>query len=220
MYIKSVLVLSIAAAAIAAPDGVAKKQAKRQANLSELSVLASIAGVTALPTDPAARSSLEAVATGLAAILPNPSVFSVLETAVPHSLISQLAQNPAAASSFQSQFAAGSTPGWFSSLPTDVRSYLHTYQPSFAAVASGANNTGNHINSTQSSTHTSTSRGASSSDSTAAGSGSTTNSQSASSASAAAGSTSTSKGGAPKQTGAVAAGIVGVVGLLGLAAAL
>jgi hypothetical protein len=39
MYIKSVLVLSIAATAMAAPDGAAKKQAKRQANLSELSVL-------------------------------------------------------------------------------------------------------------------------------------------------------------------------------------
>jgi len=186
---------------------------------------ASIAGVTALPTDPAARSSLEAVATGLAAILPNPSVFSVLETAVPHSLISQLAQNPAAASSFESQFAAGSTPGWFSSLPTDVRSYLHTYQPNFAA-ASAVNNTGTDMNSTQSSTHTSTSNDASTSNSAAAGLGSTTtsggmqssNSQSASSASAASASTST--GGAPKQTGAITAGVIGVVGLLGLAAAL
>ena len=150
---------------------------------------ASIAGVTALPTDPAAQSSLQAVANGLAAILPNPSVFSVLETAVPHSLISELANNPSAASSFESQFAAGSTPPWFSSLPTDVRSYLHTYQPSFAALASATNAT--HMSTTQtSSTQSTTSTSMSTSSS---GSGSTTstdstqsgNSQSASSAAAA-----------------------------------
>lgn len=202
-------------------------QLKLTVTVADVTSRASIAGVTALPTDPAARSSLQAVANGLAAILPNPSVFSVLETAVPHSLISQLANNPAAASSFESQFAAGSTPGWFSSLPTDVRSYLHTYQPTFAVLASATNAT--RMNMTQtSSSQSSTSSSMSTSDSGAVGSGSTTsagstgsdNSQSASSASAAAASSKTSAGGAFKPTGAVAAGIVGVVGILGLAAAL
>ncbi|MCJ1365987.1 hypothetical protein MMC16_005112 [Acarospora aff. strigata] len=208
MRIKSILLFTVFGAALAAPDGAAKKLQKRQANVSQVSVLASIAGITALPSDPAARSSLDAVASGLAAVLPNPSVFSVLETAIPHSFISQLAQNPAAASSFQSQFAGGSTPGWFSSLPTDVKSYLHTYQPSFNVLASATNAT--RMNTTQTS-----STGVSSTSTT-----STSNSESASSASAAAASSRTSTAGAPKPTGAVAAGIVGVVGLLGLVVAL
>ncbi|MCJ1400153.1 hypothetical protein MMC11_003357 [Xylographa trunciseda] len=116
------IVLALAACAIAAPG-----QKKRQNNLSQLLELASEAGITALPTDPAVLLSLGPIANQLASELPTAPVLSVLMTAAPSGFISEILHNPSFASSWESAFAAGTPPGWFSSLPTNVKSYLHTY---------------------------------------------------------------------------------------------
>ncbi|MCJ1385053.1 hypothetical protein MMC17_008171 [Xylographa soralifera] len=120
---RATIVLALAACAIAAPG----KKEERQDNLSQLLGLASEAGITALPTDPAVLLSLGPIAEQLASELPTAPVLSVLMTAAPSGFISEILHNPSFASSWESAFAAGTPPGWFSSLPTDVKSYLHTY---------------------------------------------------------------------------------------------
>jgi len=50
----------------------------------------------------------------------------VLETAIPQSVLTELT-DPAKASSIASDIADGSTPGWYASLPGDVKSYLSSY---------------------------------------------------------------------------------------------
>ncbi|OCK74644.1 hypothetical protein K432DRAFT_397926 [Lepidopterella palustris CBS 459.81] len=58
------------------------------------------------------------------------SVYSVLATAIPASLFSIGQTNPGAVGSIlSSEFAAGLTPAWYSSLPSDVKSYLATAAP-------------------------------------------------------------------------------------------
>ncbi|CAK1356144.1 hypothetical protein CB0940_00216 [Cercospora beticola] len=53
------------------------------------------------------------------------SVVSILQTALPSSLLNEALTNSAGVSSqIASQFAAGETPGWFSSLPNEVKTYL------------------------------------------------------------------------------------------------
>lgn len=53
------------------------------------------------------------------------SVESVLATALPLSLLSIAITNPnAVASIISSEFAAGETPAWYSSLPANIKSYL------------------------------------------------------------------------------------------------
>lgn len=99
----------------------------RQAqNIPQLLQLASLAGIT-LPTDPAALLSLGPVAARLQSALPTSSVLSVLVTAAPSSFLSNVVHDPAYAASFEKAFAEGSSPSWFLALPTDVKSYLHTY---------------------------------------------------------------------------------------------
>jgi len=117
------IVIALAACAIAAPG----QKEKRQTNLSQLLGLATEAGITALPTDPAVLFSLAPIVNQLASELPTAPVLSVLMTAAPTGFISEILHNPSFASSWESAFAAGTPPGWFSSLPTDVKSYLHTY---------------------------------------------------------------------------------------------
>ncbi|KAL8929949.1 MAG: hypothetical protein Q9208_001093 [Pyrenodesmia sp. 3 TL-2023] len=99
----------------------------RQAqNIPQLLQLASLAGIT-LPSDPAALLSLGPVAARLQSALPTSSVLSVLVTAAPSSFLSNVVHDPAYAASFEKAFAEGSSPSWFLALPTDVKSYLHTY---------------------------------------------------------------------------------------------
>ncbi|KAL8751160.1 MAG: hypothetical protein Q9184_006157 [Pyrenodesmia sp. 2 TL-2023] len=99
----------------------------RQAqNIPQLLQLASLAGIT-LPADPAALLSLGPVAARLQSALPTSSVLSVLVTAAPSSFLSNVVHDPAYAASFEKAFAEGSSPSWFLALPTDVKSYLHTY---------------------------------------------------------------------------------------------
>ena len=218
-----------------------------------------MAGVTALPTDPAVLLQLGPVANSLASALPTSSVLSVLLTAAPSGFVSNIVNDPSYASSFESDFAAGKSPAWFTSLPTSVRSYLHTYSgfgglagagAAIKSVTAGAANgtaaIGSAISSaSSSSTSSPTSNPTNSSDTSSSASGSTSLNSAESAASAASASAAsaayvsavkgtgavatagntliqsgTSTGGAANPTGGVIAGWVGVVGLLGAAAAL
>lgn len=198
---------------------------------------ASLAGVTALPTDPAVLLQLGPLANSLASALPTSSVLGVLLTAAPPGFVSSIVNDPSYASSFESAFSAGNSPAWFNSLPTSVRSYLHTYSGfgglagAGAAIKSVTADAGNGTAAaTGSGSVMTTGGGASSSSGTSTAQNSANSAQSAASVSsasaayvAAADATSTSsssKGGAARPTGAVAAGLAGVVGLLGVAAAL
>lgn len=184
-------------------------------------IRASIAGLTALPTDPAVLLSLGGVANQLASALPTSSVLSVLETAAPHSFISNVVNDPSYASSFESAFSAGSSPSWFTALPTDVKSYLHTYT-GFAGLASAAAGIQSvTANETTTGSGSSSATGTSGASSTGSGMMSTTSGPSSSGASAASATSSkATTGGAVRPTGALAAGAAGVVGILGLAIAL
>lgn len=213
---------------------------KRQADISQLLQLASLAGVTALPTDPAVLLQLGPLANSLASALPTSSVLGVLLTAAPSGFVSSIVNDPSYASSFESAFSAGNSPAWFNSLPTSVLSYLHTYSGfgglagAGAAIKSVTADAGNDTAAaTGSGTAMTTGSGASSSSGTSAAQNSASSAQSAASVAsvssasaayvAAADATSTSsssKGGAARPTGAVAAGLAAVVGLLGVAVAL
>lgn len=98
---------------------------------------ASLAGITALPTDPAVLLQLGPLANSLASALPTSSVLSVLLTAAPSGFVSNIVNDPSYAASFESAFSAGNSPSWFNGLPTDVRSYLHTYS-GFGGLATAA----------------------------------------------------------------------------------
>ncbi|KAF2233580.1 hypothetical protein EV356DRAFT_567840 [Viridothelium virens] len=70
------------------------------------------------------------------------SVYQVLQTALPPSLISLATNDPAAASSvIASEFAGGQTPSWFTALPTDIQTYL-VPAATPASVASAAATSG------------------------------------------------------------------------------
>ncbi|KAI4167055.1 MAG: hypothetical protein LQ343_007520 [Gyalolechia ehrenbergii] len=109
-------------------------------NIPQLLTLASLAGIT-LPTDPAVLISLAPVAAELQSYLPTSSVLSVLQTAAPPEFLSNVVHDPAYAASFQSAFAAGSSPSWFLALPTDVKDYLHTYS-NYGGVATAVDDLG------------------------------------------------------------------------------
>ncbi|KAF2770963.1 hypothetical protein EJ03DRAFT_326032 [Teratosphaeria nubilosa] len=154
------------------------------------------------------------------------SVLSVLETALPSSLIAEAVTNSAAVSSqIASEFAEGSTPGWFQSLPPDVKTYLvpvsstatATAASSGTAAATGASY-GSGI-----STGSSGIMGGNTTAATAVTTGSLSSSSSSastssgSSAASATGSSSSSAG-ASMPTAMFGAGIAGVMGLVCLLA--
>ncbi|MCJ1336061.1 hypothetical protein MMC09_001336 [Bachmanniomyces sp. S44760] len=231
MKLQAILPVLLANIAIGAPEQHEKRQ-----DYSQLLDLASEAGITALPTDPAVLLSLGPIANSLAAALPTASVISVLQTAAPSGFISSILHDPSYAQSFESQFSAGTPPGWFQSLPTDVKSYLHTYSnygnvaTGLAAVNSltaqiGMNATGSGSSGSGSSTSGgsgSTTMTTSSSSQSGGGvtAGSSSSSSSGTGPSGAAASPTSSQGQAPKATAAVAMGLMGVAGVLGLAIAL
>ncbi|KAL9134335.1 MAG: hypothetical protein Q9175_004484 [Cornicularia normoerica] len=241
----AIFALVASSTAVPAPEFIEERHIvevyKRQADISQLLQLASLAGVTALPTDPALLLQLGPLANSLASALPTSSVLGVLLTAAPSGFVSSIVNDPSYASSFESAFSDGNSPAWFNSLPTSVRSYLHTYSGlgglagAGAAIKSVAADTGNGTAAAKGS-------GMSSSSGTSTTQNSAQSAASVSSASAAyvaaahatssgategntatsaqAGTASSSKGGAARPTGAVAVGLAGVVGLLGVAAAL
>ncbi|KAL2043467.1 hypothetical protein N7G274_003774 [Stereocaulon virgatum] len=232
---------------------------KRQADIPQLLQLASLAGITAFPTDPAILFALGPQVNSLAAALPTSSVLAVLLTAAPSGFVSQVVNDPSYAASFESAFSAGSSPSWFNGLPTDVRSYLHTYS-GFGGLATAA---GAFEAATQTASSeliaggtatgirplgvptTSGSSGASAATATATSGSSgmsmtTSMNSSASAASVSSASTlsaaqnsvtqvsssrttassASSQGGAARPTGAIAVGLAGAIGVLGVAIAL
>ncbi|MCJ1475977.1 hypothetical protein MMC13_004641 [Lambiella insularis] len=224
---RTTLLLALAACALAASD----EHEKRQDSVSELLQLASIAGITALPTSPAFLLSIAPIANQLASELPTAPVLSVLETAAPSGFLSQILHDPSFASSFESAFAAGTPPGWFVSLPTSVKSYLHTYSD-YGAVATDAgeiaqlesNATAAPSGTTASTTSTTQSGGKMSLTTmvTTSGTGALGTDTASASSTPSGGrepSTTSSVAGAAETAG-LGLGVVGVVGLLGLAAVL
>ncbi|MCJ1321774.1 hypothetical protein MMC15_007119 [Xylographa vitiligo] len=212
---RNTVILALAACAVAAPG----EKGKRQDNLSQLLTLASEAGITALPTDPAVLLELGPIAEQLASELPTAPVLSVLMTAAPSGFISEILHNPSFASSWESAFAAGTPPGWFSSLPTDVKSYLHTYSDYGSAATdvgeiaalTNATTTGGAFGPPGSSGSMTTSMTSTQS----SGSMSITSTPTAT-----VGPATTSSSAMAAETAAMGMGLVGVVGVLGLAALL
>lgn len=156
------------------------------------------------------------VAQNLANALPTAPVLSALLTAVPPSFISNIVHDQSFANSFESAFAAGSSPSWFNALPTDVKSYLHSYSgfgglaQAAGAVQSGALTAKATTGSAASATVTSATAAKSSSEKAATGGTATSSAPS---------STKTPNS-AATLSGALGASLVGVVGILGLAIAL
>jgi len=204
-------------------------------------VLASEAAIP-LPTNPAALLSLYPLVAALNSNLPTAPVLSVLETAAPSGFLSAIVHDPGYASSFEAQFAAGSSPSWFNGLPTDVRSYLHTYA-GYVGVASAvqgaqslvqseglltntASASGSAAGAAASSIASVTSGAAAAAGSSSAAAASVVSSvsvaasQSASAAAAGRASSSSSTAMAPRETGFLVIGVAGVAGVLGIVAAL
>ncbi len=196
--------------------------------------------MTALPTDPAVLLQLGPLANSLASALPTSSVLGVLLTAAPSGFVSSIVNDPSYASSFESAFSAGNSPAWFNSLPTSVRSYLHTYSgfgglagagAAIKSVTADAGNgtaaaTGSGMSSgsasptTQNSAQSAASVSSASAAYVAAADATSTGSTEGNTATPQAGTTSSSKGGAARPTGAVAAGLAGMVGLMAVVAVL
>ncbi|MCJ1444484.1 MAG: hypothetical protein MMC23_004986 [Stictis urceolatum] len=136
MVAKTLLLLTLSAAAVyAAPAHadtdtdtrtVGSEHQKRQ-DYSALLKLASSAGISIPTSDPALLLSLGPVAGRLLQALPTAPVLSALENAAPSGFLSKVVHDPHYAASFESQFAAGSSPSWFLALPSSVKAYLHTY---------------------------------------------------------------------------------------------
>ncbi|KAL9018340.1 MAG: hypothetical protein Q9185_004373 [Variospora sp. 1 TL-2023] len=149
------------------------KLPRQQQNIPPLISLASLAGIT-LPTDPAVLLSLGPVAASLESYLPTSSVLSVLVTAAPSDFLSNVVNDPVYASSFQEAFAEGNSPSWFLALPSDVKSYLHTYS-GYGGVATAVGEFDNAAGQTTGSTGTG--GGGSTASETASGGGSTAGSR-------------------------------------------
>lgn len=243
MHLAALAILVLATFCLAAPTPTQPEEEieRRQQNIPQLLQLASLAGITSLPTNRAVLLELGPVANQLASALPTSPVLSVLETAAPKSFVSNIVHNPSYATSFESAFAAGSSPSWFNGLPTDVKSYLHTYT-GFGGIATAAAEFNSATADSSAKTGATAGSGASISGSVASETGSTisntrkstpgsstTTPQTSGTAAEQTGvtpadtatmSSSTSTGGATQSTGAVAAGMMAVVGILGVAAAL
>ncbi|KAJ6072178.1 hypothetical protein N7499_010192 [Penicillium canescens] len=131
---------------------------------------------------------------------PPKSLIPEILSVVPVSVIWELV-NPAQRSSLASQFKAGSTPAWYSNLPTDVKSYMSVVRSQISGGALTAT-TGLAY-----ATASATATGATESGSTGSGTGS------------ASGMASTSTGGAAQATG-LTVSVMGAMGVLGLALAL
>lgn len=246
----AIFALVVSSIAVPTPEFVVERHIvevyKRQADISQLLQLASLAGVTALPTDPAVLLQLGPVANSLASALPTSSVLSVLLTAAPSGFVSSIVNDPSYASSFESDFSAGKSPAWFNSLPTSVRSYLHTYSGFGGLAGAGAaiksvtaaENSGSSAAATGSTgSGMTTSSGGSPPSQNSMESAASVSSASAAYVAAAKGtatgkegntatlqagtsSSTTAQGGAARPTGGVVAGLAVVVGLLEMAVAL
>ena len=151
------------------------------------------------------------------------SVYAVLATALPSSLVAEALTNTGAvASQIASEFSVGSTPAWFTALPTGIQSYL------LGPVASQVSNGTGLLNSTaiansSSATVVRTTTSTQGHTTLVTGHGRTTatggsNTQTGAAASSSGASSSSSSGGASMPTNIIGAGLAGAVGLVGLLA--
>ncbi|KAK4543675.1 hypothetical protein LTR36_005320 [Oleoguttula mirabilis] len=173
------------------------------------------------------------------------SLLSVLQTALPSSVIAEALTNSAAVSSqIASEFAAGQTPTWFTALPSDIQTYLVPVATNSAALSSAVANITAAANATiiatatgiagnasavsgaqsgilasasaaNSSVISRASLGTSTAGSSATSTGSGSSSTSGSSGSSS-GSSSSSSAGASMPTAIIGAGLAGVLGVVGL----
>ncbi|SMR63574.1 unnamed protein product [Zymoseptoria tritici ST99CH_3D1] len=134
------------------------------------------------------------------------SIISVLQTAIPTSVVSQVLSDPAAfLSSVESDASKGQFPSWFSALPSDVKSYLGVEA---SATATGDSSEMTSAGDSEATDFSSMMTGGSGAMET----GSTTSSSGGGATAA----SSTSSGGAAAETKVVGMGIAGAVGLVGL----
>jgi len=168
------------------------------------------------------------------------SVLSVLQTALPSTLIQEALTNSAAVSSqIASEFSAGQTPTWFTALPSDIQTYLVPV-PTGVANGTGAVTASPNATALSSIIHNATAISAGQSSilasihsqnssvisraslgtSTVAGATSTGASGSSASGSSgsSSGSSSSSSAGASVPTAIVGMGLAGVVGFVGVLA--
>ncbi|GIJ90287.1 hypothetical protein Asppvi_009241 [Aspergillus pseudoviridinutans] len=145
------------------------------------------------------------------------SVLSVLMTAIPPSVIQAFA-NPTEASSIINQIEQGQTPGWYASLPSDVKAWASSAaMAEIAAVTATPTASGSSAATATGATATATATSSSS------GTTSSTKNTASSSAGASASSTSTSTSTSSHNaaaTGAVAVSFAGAAGVLAVALAL
>ncbi|KAF4556955.1 Hypothetical protein D9617_1g088370 [Elsinoe fawcettii] len=172
-------------------------------------------------------SALSATAMAQSQSIDLVSVYQVLQTALPSSLVQEaLTNSDAVSSQIASQFAAGQTPSWFTALPTDIQSFLiggaaETGTPasnsatatgnSTAAVTSAAGNASASVSQISGSV---SSRVSSITGAIASGASSRASGASGSAASGTAG----SSGMAAKPTGIIGGAMLGAAGIIGLLA--
>ncbi|KAK1823703.1 hypothetical protein LTR12_001889 [Friedmanniomyces endolithicus] len=83
---------------------------------------------------------------------PRISIYSVLQTALPSSLVAEALTNPSAASSDIAAEFATATPSWFTALPTDIQTYLVPLATNGASLSAAVGNATAAANATMSST--------------------------------------------------------------------
>ncbi|KAG8625800.1 hypothetical protein KVT40_006201 [Elsinoe batatas] len=169
-----------------------------------------VALASALSATAYAQSSLDLI-----------SVYQVLQTALPTSLVQEaLTNSDAVSSQIASQFAAGQTPSWFTALPTNIQSFLIGGAAETGTPASNsATATGN-----SSSSATGVAGNASASVTEISGSvssiigGPTSAIRSGAPAASSRSSSAGSSGMAAKPTGVIGGAMLGAAGIIGLLA--
>ena len=159
------------------------------------------------------------------------SIFSVLQTALPSSLVAEALTNSAAVSNqIASQFLAGETPSWFQELPSDIQTYIVPVAPVTTGVVDLGNGTTTNATIISSMTGNSTGNATAGTTTTRSSNTITTNTASSTddsdSSSGSGGSGSDSSDSASESGNAVnaaptafiGAGLAGAVGLVGLLA--
>jgi len=159
------------------------------------------------------------------------SIFSVLQTALPSSLVAEaLTNSDAVSSQIASQFLAGETPSWFQELPSDIQTYIVPVAPVTTGVVDLGNGTTTNATIISSMTGNSTGNATAGTTTTRSSNTITTNTASStddsdsSSGSGGSGSDSSdsasesSESGNAAPTAFIGAGLAGAVGLVGLLA--
>ena len=168
---------------------------------------------------------------GITAELPPSQIISVLATGVPSGVLSSLIADPSYLSSFAGDFArGGTTPAWYSSLPSSVKGFFSTYSADFGALKSAesgvvqaVSGSGNATGAGATAGSGSSSSSSSSGESAGAGAGSATATTTVSVTTTAQGqSTTTVTAGAVRGTPGLEllVGMIGAVGALGVAVGL